>query len=124
MIASLDFEAITQLLGLHTHGPEVFNKSQDPNIQKTSNLQALERMGDSLFKIPSQYAREFNPLRIEVGEHGVKDIMKQGALESSNVNIVQEMMEMMSASKSGGANTKAMKMQMDGLDKLFQLVRR
>ncbi len=101
-----------------------FNKSQDPNVQSSSNLQAMERLGESLFKIPDAYAREFNPFKIEVGEHGVKNIMKQGALEGSNVNIVGEMMEMMNASKSGSANQKAMKLQMDGLAKLFQLVRR
>jgi flagellar basal body rod protein FlgG len=117
--------------GIQQNGEEVgripvfrLNNSSDPTVQKSANLNVLEKQGDSLYAIPDQYADEFHPHKLEIGQAGISSLINQGVLEGSNVNIVSEMMQMMSASKSVAANTTAMRTQMDGLSKLFQMVRR
>lgn len=101
-----------------------FNKSNDPTVQEGSNLQALRRLGDSLFTIPEEFKNEFNPFRIEVGKNDISRIVKQGAKEHSNVNVFSEMVEMINSTKSSEANRVAMVKQMEGLSKLFELTRR
>lgn len=100
-----------------------FNKSQDPTQQVASNLQMLEQRGESMLAIPEQYRNEFNPLRLKVGEGGVQQLTLQGMKESSNVNMFQQMVEMMSTTKAAEANVTALRTHMESLTKLFELVR-
>lgn len=99
------------------------NKSSDPNVQQSANLQLLNQMGDSLFKIPPDLQQEFHPNRIEIGE-GVNRVLAQGMREGSNVNPISELVYMMEATKSYSSNASAIEKQMNGLEKLFELVRR
>lgn len=97
--------------------------AEDPNNQKAANLQALMPLGDSLFGVPPQVKDKLNALKIEVGQAGVKQTVLQGVKEASNVNIYQELTEMMNATKAADANKNALRIQMDGLSKLFQMLR-
>ncbi|SCA62608.1 hypothetical protein SCG7109_AB_00610 [Chlamydiales bacterium SCGC AG-110-M15] len=99
------------------------NKSPDPNVQQSANLQLLNQMGDSLFRIPPESRQEFNPFRIEIG-NGINRVLVQGMRESSNVNPMSELVHMMEATKSYSSNASAIERQMGGLEKLFELVRR
>jgi|SaaInlStandDraft_3_1057020.scaffolds.fasta_scaffold36320_1 flagellar basal-body rod protein FlgF len=99
-----------------------FNKSSDPRVQVNSNLQLLSQLGDSLFKIPEEHSDEFNPRRLDMGRDNLSRLTVQGVRESSNVNPVTEMVGMMEATKSFAANADSIKTQMQGLQKLFQLV--
>ena len=101
-----------------------FNKSADPTSQVSANLQTLEQLGDSLYKIPKQWQEEFHPFRVEVGKNGIKRLMTQGSQESSNVNIFSELTEMLNATRGASANQTALRKQLDSLNKLFQLVRK
>ena len=100
------------------------NKNADPTNQVSADLQKLTKLGDSLYRIPDQRKNEFHPLKLEVGQPGIHRLMSQGTLEGSNVNIINEMVEMMNATKGATANQTAISKQLDGLNKLFQLVRR
>ena len=99
------------------------NKSADASIQIDSNLQALLQKGDSLFEIPEKFKQEFHPLRLTTGQKGIQRLVVQGMREGSNVNIFQQLAEMMSTTKASTANTTALKHQVEGLSKLFQIVR-
>lgn len=99
------------------------NKSPDPNIQQSANLQQLLQLGDSLYKVPNGFEREFNPSRIMIGENGVSQLMLQGLVEGSNVNPIDELLHMTEATKSYSSNMSSISSQMDGLEKLFQMVR-
>lgn len=99
------------------------NKSADPTVQQSANLQLLEQMGEGLFRVPEGKEGEFYPSQLQVGQAGISRLMKQGTQEASNVNVYHELMEMMNANRSYGANVRAMNQQFDGLDKLFQMIR-
>lgn len=99
------------------------NKSPDPNSRVPANLQTMEQLGDSLLRIPAQYASEFHPHRIQVGQNGVSRVAVQGMREGSNVNMFQELVDMMATTKAATANTTALKHQIDSLTKLFEMVR-
>lgn len=100
------------------------DKSPDPMTQEPAELQRLQQLGDSLFKVPEDRKQEFFAHQLQVGEGGVQRLTLQGMKEASNVNPMAEMMEMMNATKSYEANTKAVRAQVDGLLKLFQMVRK
>lgn len=99
------------------------NKSPDPANQVDSNLSALQQMGNSLLKIPPQYSKEFNPIRLSIGETQGDRLMIQGMKEGSNVNVFDQLVDMMNTQKATEANTTALKTQADGLTKFFQMVR-
>jgi flagellar basal body rod protein FlgG len=99
------------------------NKSNDPNVQAGANLQLLSQMGDSLFKIPDEFSSEINPYRLESGVGNVTRVVSQGVRESSNVNSIDQLLTMMEAKGEYSSNTSAITKQMEGLTKLFQLVR-
>jgi len=99
------------------------DKSQDPSTQIDSNLQALMQKGDSLFQVPDGFEKEFNPMRLHVGQGGIHRLMAQGVQESSNVNMFDQLVEMMATTKASTANTTALKQQLEGLSKLFQAIR-
>ena len=99
------------------------NKSADPAEITPANLQSLVRMGDSLYQIPPLLTNEFHPQIVEIGKNNVNRIVIQGARESSNVNIMNELVETMNITKDAAANQASIAMQADSLTKLFQLVR-
>ncbi len=99
------------------------NKSPDPNIQENSPLQAFMFVGDSLMKVPPGLKNQFNPIALEMGENGLNKVVVQGALEKSNINVINEMMEMMHTTKAAQGNASAMSVHAETLTKLFQLVR-
>ncbi|MBN4066665.1 flagellar hook basal-body protein [Simkania negevensis] len=100
-----------------------FDKSQNPLIKQNSNLQSLMRLGNSLYQVPPELAREFNPERIVPGEGGVTHLVTQGAQEGSNVKVINEMISLINVSKAATSNVQAMRLQVTGLQKLFQIVR-
>ncbi len=100
------------------------NKSSDPTSEKDADLQRLEQLGDSLYKIPDDAKGEFYAKRLVVGEAGVSRLTLQGMSEGSNVNPMSEMVDMIDVTKSFEANSRAVRTQVDGLLKLFQLVRK
>lgn len=99
------------------------NKSQDANVREDSPLAAFMQKGDSLFEIPPLMKDQFNPIRLRVGVDGVTRLTEQGVREQSNVNIINELVAMMDATKATAANTQAMTQQTGTLTKLFNLVR-
>jgi flagellar basal-body rod protein FlgF len=99
------------------------NKSADPGTMTSANLQQLLQMGDSLYKVPDSLRNEFNPFRLGVGENGVNRVLVQGMREGSNVNPINELMYMMEASKGHSSNVSAIGKQVEGLTKLFQVMR-
>ncbi|MFT4552149.1 MAG: flagellar basal body rod protein FlgG [Chlamydiales bacterium] len=99
------------------------NRSPDANTQTSANLQQLLQEGESLFKIPPSLKNEFNPFRLEIGENGVTRLLAQGMREGSNVNPINELLYMMEASKGHASNLAGITKQMEGLTKLFQVVR-
>jgi flagellar basal body rod protein FlgG len=100
-----------------------FNKSSDAMTQEKSNLQLLEAVGETLYRVPDQFKSEFNPTVIDVGAAGTDHVLTQGSREGSNVDIFKEVAEMMITQETYSANTKVIKEQADGLSKLFQTVR-
>lgn len=98
------------------------NKYPDESRLIDSPLSLLERMGNSLYNIPEDFREEFHPMVIQAQE-GQSHLMRQGAVEGSNINIVSELVEMMQAQKSSNANRIALNTHMEGLSKLFQAVR-
>lgn len=99
------------------------NKSPDTSNQVDANLAGLLQKGNSLLQIPPQYRKEFNPVRINVGDAGGDRLMVQGMREGSNVNVMEQLVDMMSTQKATEANATALKTQVDGLTKFFQMVR-
>jgi flagellar basal body rod protein FlgG len=99
-----------------------FNKSSDPTVQVSSELQSLLTLGDSLFKIPPDLRDAFHPQKLEIQE-GMPPLMHQGYREKSNVDTVAELMQMMTTTKAGQANMSAFQSQADGLTKLFNMIR-
>lgn len=97
------------------------NKSPDPTLQVDSDLQSFMQMGDSLFKIPPNRAEEFNPMMIQPEENRV--LVLQGSREKSNVNSINELMEMMGSTKGAEANMTAISTHAEALSKLFQTMR-
>lgn len=100
-----------------------FNKSPDPTQVKDSNLQSLIRLGESLYKIPPKLKNEFNPVALDLGDSSSGILIRQGFLEGSNVNLMNEMMEMMTVQRSAEASRTAMNQQIGTLEKLFEIVR-
>lgn len=96
----------------------------NPNERRSADLAALEGLGDSLFKIPPQGRNRFFPHAIQVGQAGINRVLMPGSLERSNVKVFEELQEMILATKGVEANRVALEKQMDGLTKLFQIVRR
>jgi flagellar basal-body rod protein FlgF len=99
------------------------NDNPSPALQRSSPLEALMPMGDALYRIPPNLKDKFYPMPIEVGQAGINQLLYQGFLEESNVNIMSEYVEMMNATKSAEANYSAMHTQASTLTKLFQIVR-
>ena len=99
------------------------NATADPRSQQSADLAALRQLGDSLLEIPQGMEDQFYPTEIKVGQGGVNRLMKQGSQEASNVNIFHEMMEMMNSTRGASANMNAIRQQIEGLTKLFELVR-
>lgn len=100
-----------------------FNESKDATTQTTSNLQLLEGIGETLYRIPEEFKSQFNPTVIDVGIAGTDRVLSQGSREGSNVDIFKEVAEMMTTQEMYSANTKVIREQADGLSKLFQTVR-
>lgn len=98
------------------------DKSPDPSIRQSANLQQLLQMGDSLYKVPEGLEREFNPFRLEAGQNGLQKLMAQGMREESNVSPVEELLHMMEASKGFAANATSITTQAQGLTKLFKII--
>jgi len=99
------------------------NQAADPKIQQSAPLAAFQQKGDSLYEIPPLLQEQFNPLRIQAGDAGINVLMNQGSLQRSNVNVVNEYMEMLSTNRGAQANLSAMETQSSTLTKLFQMVR-
>ncbi|MEA2031380.1 MAG: flagellar hook-basal body protein [candidate division Zixibacteria bacterium] len=76
------------------------------------DLQQLEKIGRGVFLAPDD-------VELMAVDHAV---IRQGYLESSNVDIVSEMVDMIIAYRSYEANAKAVKSQDDSLEKLFNRV--
>lgn len=100
-----------------------FNKIPDPTNQAASNLQSLIQLGDSTFKVPPLLKEEFNPFQISLNQVGNRSLIMQGMLESSNVEILDGLFELMNSEKGASANLKSMEKQGETLTKLFQVVR-
>ncbi len=100
-----------------------FNKSPDKTLVKDSNLQSLIRKGDSTYQIPPKLKKEFNPVALNLSDSGSGILVRQGYLEGSNVNLMNEMMEMMTAQRSSEAGRVTMDKQVGTLEKLFEIVR-
>ncbi len=100
-----------------------FNKSPDPNQVKDSNLQSLIRLGDSLYQVPPKLKQEFNPVQLNLQDSASGVLVRQGFLEGSNVDMMSEMMSLMTVNRSSQAGRAAMEQQVGSLEKLFQIVR-
>lgn len=100
-----------------------FNKSNNPGFIENANLQQLSQQGESLLSVPEYAKHEMFPMRIEVGQAGVRKLIKQGVREESNVNPINELVYMMESSRSFNSNAMAMTTQAEGLNKLFQIIR-
>jgi flagellar basal-body rod protein FlgG len=96
------------------------NKSADPLKQENANLQLLESKEGLLYSIPD-FVKEVVPFRINPDDN--PNILRQGAIEGSNVNALQEMVEMMNTTRSASANQLAMSTHAGLLEKLFQYAR-
>lgn len=81
------------------------------NIEDKSSLQ---KVGDSEFQIPEG----INPVS------AVNFAIKQGYLESSNVNVIKEMVNMVASFRSFESDAQALKAQDDSLEKLINNVGR
>ncbi|MBC9784504.1 flagellar basal-body rod protein FlgF [Heliobacterium chlorum] len=73
----------------------------------------LEKQGDSLFRLSGQQQGNGTLREMTAGETEVKS----GSLELANVNVVQEMVQMISAARAYEANQKAIQAQDGTLDK-------
>ncbi|MBB64327.1 MAG: hypothetical protein CMO81_04615 [Waddliaceae bacterium] len=100
-----------------------FNKSPDPTRQEAANLQMLHQLGNSILQVPPEHNEEFNIRRLEVGKGGITRLMAQGSQEASNVNVMSEMAEMMHTTKAAEANQRALRRQVETLNRLVQLVK-
>ncbi len=75
-------------------------------------MSKLEKLGSSLYAVPN-----------DVQLNSVTDFsIHQGFLESSNVNIVEEMIDMIVSFREYEANAKALQSQDKSLEHLFQRV--
>ena len=81
-------------------------------LQSPADLSTLERLGGSLFGVP-QDVELLPPLSATV---------RQGYLETSNVDVVGEMVEMIVAYRTYEANARALQTQDSSLDHLFSKV--
>jgi flagellar basal body rod protein FlgG len=101
-----------------------FNKYANPDQLVNSDIELLNKLGGSLYSVPKGLEEEFFPIKIQLGKSGAgSSLMSQGYSESSNVNVVTELGSMMETEKSTKANQLAANVHMDGLQKLFQLIR-
>lgn len=100
-----------------------FNKFESIDQLVDSDIELLDKLGGSLYKVPKGYETEFNPIKVELGQAGVSSILSQGYAERSNVSVVSELSRMMEVEKSAQANQLAANMHVEGLQKLFQVVR-
>ena len=76
------------------------------------DLQQLQKIGRGMFVVPEEV--ELIPVDYAV--------IRQGYIESSNVDIVSEMVDMIIAYRSYEANAKSIQSQDDSLEKLFNRV--
>ena len=82
-------------------------------VPMTANdLSQLEKVGHSLFSVPQSVQLQASP----------NPSVQQGFLEASNVDSVQEMVDMISTYRVYEANAKAMQQQDSSLDQLFNKV--
>ncbi|NCF71697.1 MAG: hypothetical protein GWP59_08355 [Chlamydiales bacterium] len=100
-----------------------FNKYETEDQIVDSDIELLDKLGGSLYSVPEALTHEFYPIKIQLGSGGSSTLMQQGYSEGSNVNVISELGAMMEAEKSAKANQLAANMHMDGLQKLFQVVR-
>jgi flagellar basal-body rod protein FlgF len=84
--------------GQVTQAGEVIGRLALVNIE---NEEALRKVGNSMYKVKENYVPQIN-MQPEVH-------VKQGFLEKSNVNIVEEMTRMIGATRTFEANQRAMK---------------
>ena len=78
-------------------------------IQSPADLASLERLGGSLFAVPEDV--ELLP--------AISATVRQGYLETSNVDVVGEMVDMIVAYRTYEANARALQTQDNSLDHLF-----
>ncbi|MEW6049862.1 MAG: flagellar basal-body rod protein FlgF [Candidatus Zixiibacteriota bacterium] len=76
------------------------------------NMDKLEKVGGSLFRVPDGV--QTSP--------AANAMLRQGYLETSNVDIVREMVDMMIAYRTYETNAKALQVQDESLDTLFKRV--
>ncbi len=80
--------------------------------QTVADMQKLEKIGDSMFAVPKGVELTRTP----------NTAIRQGYLETSNVDIVKEMVDMIIAYRTYEANAKALQTQDASLDSLFRRV--
>ncbi|HUV30184.1 MAG TPA: flagellar hook-basal body protein [Acidobacteriota bacterium] len=80
--------------------------------KSVSDVSKLERLGDSLFGVPAD----------ESLLPAISASIQQGYLETSNVDVVHEMVEMLISYRTYEANAKALQSQDESLDHLFNRV--
>jgi flagellar basal-body rod protein FlgG len=80
--------------------------------QAIADLDRLQRLGGSVFRVPE--GEELIP--------AIQASVRQGYLETSNVDVVSEMVDMIVAYRTYEANAKALQSQDATLDHLFQRV--
>jgi flagellar basal-body rod protein FlgG len=80
--------------------------------KSVADVTSLERVGDSLFVVPA--SEELLP--------AISASIRQGYLETSNVDVVREMVEMIVSYRTYEANARAIQSQDNSLDHLFTKV--
>lgn len=95
------------------------NRGPDIRQQEDAQLHRLEAMGDSLYRIPPSHVDQMHPMRIVDREK----LVRQGALEGANVNVMRQVAELTELSRHTEALRKVAGGGLDGLQKLFSLIR-
>jgi flagellar basal body rod protein FlgG len=81
-------------------------------VKSVADVTALERLGGSLFKVP-EGQELIDPIQATI---------RQGYRETSNVDVIQEMVDMMVAFRTYESNARALQTQDASLNHLFQRV--
>lgn len=108
---SSDWDQNVNILGVFgENGPRIGVVSFGDLIGQIENgEQSLIKVGNNRFQINPDFVGEVEPQWLSIDQMG-KEAVVQGALESSNVNTVREMVELISASRSYEASQKIIQM--------------
>lgn len=99
------------------------NRTPDVSNQVDADVQQLESRGEGLLVIP-EGATDIYPLALHTDPKASKQLMSQGFLEGSNVNMMKEMTELIQQEKDSQSNMKGMTLQFETLQRLFQMAKR